>query len=236
LPWDDAAVRTYVLAQLGHPRRKVEVDELQVDQAIKRAVGYYGSKKPVIKNSFINIVNGQQGYNLETLGKPYGAGLIAVYFEPIESPQRVFNEFEYYRLRQPPYVELSEIASDTLYYGTANYLTGTDLDWSWHQDITTLLIKPAPNRSMKVAYDYAELPDSIENVPLYDQGWVVDYSLALVKEMLGRVRNKFQGVPGNELPIETDGADLISEGKEEQEALKEGLAATIGDRIPPIRG
>ena len=49
--------------------------------------------------------------------------------------------------------------------------------------------------------------------------WVREYTLALCKELLGMIRSKFSTVPipGGELQL--NGADLISQGKEEKEKL-----------------
>ena len=51
--------------------------------------------------------------------------------------------------------------------------------------------------------------------------WIRRFALSLCKEMLGHVRSKFGSIPipGND--VQLNGGDLISAGKEEQEALKE---------------
>jgi hypothetical protein len=50
--------------------------------------------------------------------------------------------------------------------------------------------------------------------------WVRQYTLALAKEILGRVRGKFKTIPipGNDLTLDAD--SLIQEGRDEQEKLK----------------
>ncbi len=57
--------------------------------------------------------------------------------------------------------------------------------------------------------------------------WVRQYTLALAKELLGLVRSKFSTVPipGGDLSL--NGGDLISQGREEKEALKTKLAEML---------
>jgi len=236
MAWTNSEIQQYVLAQLGFPKRSIELDNQNIKQAIKRAVGFYGSKKPILKKSFIEVLSGQQAYNFTTLGKPFGKGVVTVYPEPIHRTAGTYSEWEYYRLRVPPYVDMGEVVADKMYFKDIAYVTGTDWDWEWIQHQTTLLLTPTPTRSFTLAYDYNASPDKISDVPLGDQGWVVDYTLALCKEMLGRVRNKYQGVPGNELPVSTDGNDLLNEGRDDQQRLREWLWSTRGDWTPPIKG
>lgn len=54
--------------------------------------------------------------------------------------------------------------------------------------------------------------------------WVLDYALALAKEIVGRKRSKYI-VEGS--PYQLDGDKLLSEGLEEQEALKSKLTGDI---------
>ena len=235
--WTTPEVIRYVKTQLGAPLRKLELDNTNLSESLKRSVRYYGTKKPTLKHDFINVLNGKQGYDFNILNKPFGSGVITVYEEPITSPQDVFNEFEFYRLRQPPYVDLSEIVVDQQYYKMIGALTGTSpFDWEWIEDQHILLISPIPTRAHRASYVYNLAPTKVEEVRLADQGWVVDYTLALTKEMLGRVRGKFQGVPSKDGPdVDTDWSSLLSEGLEAQEALREGLWETRGDWTPPLK-
>lgn len=55
------------------------------------------------------------------------------------------------------------------------------------------------------------------------QRWVKNYSLAVAKEILGRIRSKFSELPIPDQTITMDGEALVAEGKEAQEQLKEYL-------------
>lgn len=57
------------------------------------------------------------------------------------------------------------------------------------------------------------------------QLWIVDYTLALLKQAEGLARRKFK-ISGS--PVEIDGDALVSEGKTEQDVLEDKLGKTIG--------
>ncbi len=57
--------------------------------------------------------------------------------------------------------------------------------------------------------------------------WVRQYTLALAKELLGLIRNKFSSVPIPGGDLQLNGADLISQGREEKENLRTKLAEML---------
>ncbi len=59
--------------------------------------------------------------------------------------------------------------------------------------------------------------------------WIRRFALALCKEMLGQVRSKFGSVPIPGESVTLNGSALISEGKDEQEKLREELKTTLAE-------
>lgn len=57
--------------------------------------------------------------------------------------------------------------------------------------------------------------------------WVRQYTLALAKELLGLIRNKFSSVPIPGGDLQLNGSDLISQGREEKENLKTKLSEML---------
>lgn len=237
MAWTSLEASEYIKSMLGYPKRKIELDHTNIESALKGAIEYYARFRPTLRWDFVQVQAGVSKYDLKALNKGYGRGLLRGFQEPITSPQAVFNEFEYYRLRQPPYVDMAELVVDKMYYKEVGLLTGTEFDWEWMQNETTLLLTPIPTRSFKFAYEYAAIPADVSEVVDWGQTWIVNYALALTKQMLGRVRGKFKGAQGNEgLPLEMDGPELLQEGKQEQKDLEEELYKSRGDWVPPIKG
>ena len=59
------------------------------------------------------------------------------------------------------------------------------------------------------------------------QQWIRKYALAVCKEMLGQIRGKFTTIPIPGESVTLNHADLLSQAKEEQVALKDKLRETL---------
>ena len=57
--------------------------------------------------------------------------------------------------------------------------------------------------------------------------WIRKYTLAIVKEMLGYVRAKYQSIPYGDGELTMNGSDLISAAQSEKEALLAELKETL---------
>ena len=104
----------------------------------------------------------------------------------------------------------------------------------WIEYITTeerdalLFVNPTGSIS-----DFSNAPyNKFVYTDINDSGkqWIYKYTLALAKEVLGNIRNKYSNVPIPNAEVTLNGDSLVSEGKGEQEALitqlRENLEAT----------
>jgi len=71
-----------------------------------------------------------------------------------------------------------------------------------------------------------------ENIPYLKinsigKQWIRRFALALAKEMLGLVRSKFSSIPIPNESLQLNGDALVTQGKEEQEKLREELKTTL---------
>jgi len=81
-----------------------------------------------------------------------------------------------------------------------------------------------------VISDYSDIPyNFMEYSGINDVGkqWIRKYTLALVKELLGAVREKYSNIPIPGSEISLDGAALRSEAQTEKEALMTQLRETL---------
>lgn len=67
------------------------------------------------------------------------------------------------------------------------------------------------------------------NINSIGKQWIRRYALAIAKEMLGQVRSKFSTVPIPGESINLNGGDLLSQAKDEQNALKEELKTILAE-------
>lgn len=70
-----------------------------------------------------------------------------------------------------------------------------------------------------------------ENINSIGKQWVRRFALSLCKETLGQVRSKFSTIPipGNDITL--NGADLLSQAKEEQSMLRDELKAVFDELV-----
>ena len=74
---------------------------------------------------------------------------------------------------------------------------------------------------------FSNLPyDTINSI---GKQWIRRFALSLSKETLGQVRSKFGNIPIPGESISLNGTDLISQGKEEQDKLREELKSTLAE-------
>ena len=68
-----------------------------------------------------------------------------------------------------------------------------------------------------------------ERINSIGRQWVRQYTLALCKELLGMIRSKFSTVPIPGAELQLNGADLLSQGREDKSELKTKLAEMLGE-------
>ena len=74
---------------------------------------------------------------------------------------------------------------------------------------------------------FSNLPyDTINSI---GKQWIRRFALALSKETLGQVRSKFAALPIPGDSVTLNGSDLVSQGKEEQNSLREELKTTLSE-------
>jgi hypothetical protein len=68
-----------------------------------------------------------------------------------------------------------------------------------------------------------------ENINAIGKQWIRRFALALSKETLGQVRSKFGSIPIPGESVSLNGGELISQGQQEQEKLREELKTTLDE-------
>jgi hypothetical protein len=100
------------------------------------------------------------------------------------------------------------------------------IDYFVRKDFITNSTSVKPN----VVSDYSNIGyDFIQYTTINDVGkqWIRKYTLALVKELLGAIREKYSTIPIPGSEISLDGAALRSEAQTEKEALMTQLRETL---------
>ena len=79
----------------------------------------------------------------------------------------------------------------------------------------TALLNNVVSDASNIPYTY----QSYGNINDMGRAWIIKYGIALAKEMLGLIRNKYSSVPIPNGEVTLNGGDLVSQGQSEKETL-----------------
>lgn len=227
-----------------------------------------------IKKGSIELVAGQQEYNLDTLWSAVSESgkrieVVKVFYETTPAINRFFDpysvsgqgtlnlidEFGFGSFSPAAQFILMPIYEDTLRIQAIEFndqMRKSAFSFNIVNGKIRVFPRPtAQNISGKLYFDYFVKDDFTENstavtanvisdysdIPydfmvysgINDVGkqWIRKYTLALVKELLGAVREKYSQIPIPGSEISLDGAALRSEAQTEKEALMTQLRETL---------
>jgi hypothetical protein len=240
-------IKDYCLHMLGAPVVKLELDaqnlDFAVDQAMKIFEDYAGreyfqyyvfdsvpgksvytmpDEVGIVRNVFYREV-GNYAFQASDLGGaipieyhyPGGSynsiqgGLI----DPIHPIWGKMGEWVLYR------------QYEQMYSRTSSALGG----WEFLGGTNTIKLYPVPYRVQKVMVHYMQRnKDWAEVTQALQEG-----ALSFLKEILGRIRSKYQNVPGAQGAVAMDGSTLIQEAREDRQKWFEDLIYKFGD-LPSI--
>lgn len=234
-------LKEQIITELGYPIVRVELHESQLNQCIDNAIrkfkqfatGNYtqetwftllvGPEKNeyILPESVTEIISlydsstslGQANelFTVQNLMKMEGM------FDPIHTPS--FTLLSWYAVKN--------------YIKDLERFSGPEFNWKYVYGSNKLILNPSPSKQQYLLLQSYMVDDNdiefdeekqeyIE--PILNESWIFEYSVALAKIILGRIRSKFESFQsiGNE-GISLDGSDLLSEGKEAKQKLEEEL-------------
>ena len=247
--------RDYIKRSLGFPYIKVELSNEHLDDSINRTLSIYKKWAAGVatKETFFTVPissGGQHTYNM-----PSGVTEVLSMNDSSDSMGSSNELFTTSNLMQTSGMlsGLQSGGSTIVNYHSAldmmdllDRYSSSDFNWKYHPFNNTMTLSPLPSASpswkstsnhfmlihcyMLEGYDNTNIHSNwLEYV--YETQWIQEYAIALSKIVLGYIRRKHSGNTsiGN-VGIELDGADMVSEGKEEKERLEEQLKSEeIGD-------
>ena len=235
-------VKETIITTLGGSDVAVELTSTDLDVCIKEAVRRYSRMNP-LKNREARQVAPAAISAFEL--KPYCRDVVDVEISnPIQNfevmSSQEFNLFNSWHLINAGYstglskadeYQLTLIwreMTSKIYSLDPDYYIDEDIQFDETSDDVTAT-KPRcihffnpTGLSFKCSWiEVADRP--LEKVTSRDEDWVLDYSLAHAKEILGRKRGKFRTLPVAGQPLELDGIALLEEAKQEKLELNEEL-------------
>jgi hypothetical protein len=100
---------------------------------------------------------------------------------------------------------------------------GREPSWEWLKRERRLYIYPKITTGGQAYVDYASMTVDTENMTPDEHHFILNYAIAVAKEVLGRIRGKYGGYPGADGDRTLDAGELLGEAQSEKQALTERL-------------
>ena len=230
------SIKDFVLARLGHPTVRVELTDFQMETCIEEATSKLDYHSPSWATQYASI-DVSAGFNVYELPPEVANNLIEVWYKKqlfslgvtpgsleydftimFFTNTGLFNTYNVsqYLLMQQYLKQIRKVLGQG---GTWRLINGKYLH-----------LFPVPTEDQPVIIEFRGI-DADAILPAY-KNWLQRYSLACCKEILGRVRSKFQTLPGPGGGAKLDGEILLNESRDEKVILIEELMQEIEE--PPL--
>tara|TARA_A100001035_G_scaffold241246_2_gene207145 strand:+ start:3854 stop:4609 length:756 start_codon:yes stop_codon:yes gene_type:complete len=226
----------YCLRRLGDPVLEINVDEDQIEDRIDEALQYWQEfHSDATVRTYLKHQITQTDINNEYIPIPSNVLTVSRLFPIASSFNSSFNFFDIkYQMMLNDIADLQNFAGDLAYYEQMQqYLSMLDMklngtaqvQWSRHQDRLYIFGDFVDEDIQLGEYVVAEvytLLDPNTHTSVYNDLWLKEYSVALIKQQWGMNLIKFEGVqlPGG---VTFNGRQLYDDATAEIERLRERI-------------
>ena len=229
----------YIKTMLGDGMIDVELDPKHMELALDRALNRYRQRSPnAVEESylFLELIQDQNEYKLpdevisvrqvfrRAIGSRSGIGAGGTLFEPFNLAYT-----NTYLMSGSMMGGLATYDAFAGYQKLVGRMFGSFIEFLWKPTTHTITIlqRPFAQGEQILVQSYNFRPDWVLLQDIYAKQWLLDYSLATAKMMLGEARSKFGSIAGPGQAITLNGAALQSAAKEELTALDKELENLI---------
>jgi hypothetical protein len=252
-----ALIRDDVLSTLGYSGVDVELEDSDIAHCSRQTLRIYNRFRPRRFSKAIAVTSSTKKYELTTATHPGLVGVTEVNFvrSDLSDTGDPFNSEDNTLLGLTTFggETFGEVALRRMYVEDSRRVVSSEPEWhtEWELDTTTT---PATNTH----YLYIDVPSSatyhcsyvwnqhytpdadastgMQNIPAGDVEWVMAMIASKAKQILSRIRGKFEGIPNPDGSSDTvDFSTLAQEGREEEERLIEDLKLRRRP-LPPVTG
>jgi len=235
----------------------VELTDQMVEDAFDDSLRWWISRRGMRRHAVTNISQGVQVYSMpDDTDEVLDVWFPGVQLDAIAALQPyAFIDVD---LIPTSYQSMSGIPGG-MFYGTfsqilahaetARRVISSEPAWRWFQERNELHLFPRLHASGVAIVRYisnilrtedpvepAETPrNDFRNLRFRDRDLILRFFLATMKQKLGRIRGKFQSLPGAGGEKTLDGQDLLTEAREDVRELNEEIQG-LSDGVPFLTG
>lgn len=230
------SVKDFIFARLGYPTVRVELTDFQIQTCIDEGVSKLEYHAPHWMNQYA-VFNTSANINVYELPQTVINGLTDVWYKRHlfslgATPGSLEYDFAIMFFTNTGLFNNYNVGQYLLmqmYLKQINKTLGRGTTWNVINN-KYLQIFPVPDSTDEVILEFKGL--DVETAHHAYKNWIQRYSLAVAKEILGRVRSKYQNLPGPGGGTRLDGTALLQEAAAEKKELIEELKTEIEN--PPL--
>ena len=243
---DLASLKTEIRARLGGGVKappgsaivQVELTDEQFDYAVKATRRWFNSKKGVTAFRPLTILDGVPTYQLDK----DVVNVVDVYFA-VPSDVAAFFTLGFFDVipfgAQPTGGPVSSLSNYSSFAQILDFnekrkrIFSVEPEWYYDEQTQTLsvAVRKGSNTGTALIHVRTEMKDP-KVLKGKDELLFADYLMAECKEIVGRIRSKYDSMPAAGGNVTLDGKDLIAESKEEKERLNTEIFASQGPDMP----
>ena len=228
-------VREYVKLRLGAGLVRVELKDMHIDAAAREALRIYSRYRPLRRFIQVPLIDSINEY-------PLDEDVLGVYKMDWVHKQVSLAVVEdiFHRRYYEPIHDMDQYVHYLQYIDTLKRVLSIEPEWHFERSpktgVAPILYVHAPSQANTVLLlIVAIVKRPLHQVPYGHEDWIQRYSLAFCKEILGRVRGKWQNIPTPSGGQGLDAQTLLSEAREEFQLLEQEIKGWQTD-MPPIWG
>lgn len=228
-------VREYVKLRLGAGLVRVELKDYHIDAATQEALRVYCRYRPLRRFIQLPLIENIHQYPLDN-------DVIGVYkmdWVHRQSSLAVVEDIFHRRYYEPVH-DMDQYVHYLQYIDTLKRVLSIEPEWHFERSLkkgaAPILHVHAPNQANTIlVLIVAIVKRPLHQVPFGHEDWIQRYALAFCKEILGRVRGKWQNVVAPAGGQGLDAQTLLSEAQQEFQILDQEIRGWQTD-MPPIWG
>ena len=232
----ERTVKDFVLSRLGYPVVDVELEDFQIETCIEEAVSKLEYHSPDWMTQYASFQT-SSSINVYELPPEIANNLTDVWYQRDffkfgANPGSLEYDFSIMFFTNTGLFNNYNVSQYLLmqqYLKQVKNVLGQGSSWQLVNN-KFLHIWPVPDTNEGVLLEFRAL-DANTIHPAY-KSWIQRYSLCVAKEILGRIRGKYQTLPGPSGGSKLDGAALLSEAAQEKVSLLQELTTEIEQ--PPL--
>jgi len=229
-------LKDYIVRKLGGGKMCIELSALHIDDAIDEGFRWFSARRGIYIRKSFSVTEGVQEYDLTTLLTTTEfdqlIDVVNLWLPELSTGYNVFADWNFLDLPSTYPLELNVVDNEFIYSGLvltlqqremAKRILSAEIDFEYDILNGLLNIIPEPDKSGTAIFEYKKIVADGDKLSPKDEEILYKAIVAYAKEILGRIRSKYQAIPVPGGSVTLDGEQLLSEARADFELLEQRI-------------